>query len=54
MVYTEHCLLNYKIHPVEHPSTTNCRYAAASMETKAGQSMCGTLMNSTFQLAAFR
>ncbi len=28
-------------------------YAAASLETKAGQSLSGTLMNSTFQLAAF-
>mmetsp|Transcript_66440 Transcript_66440/g.130291 ORF Transcript_66440/g.130291 Transcript_66440/m.130291 type:complete len:551 (-) Transcript_66440:273-1925(-) len=28
-------------------------YAAASLQTKAGQSMAGTLMNSTFQMAAF-
>ncbi len=28
-------------------------YAAASVQTKAGQSLAGTLMNSTFQLAAF-
>lgn len=28
-------------------------YAAASLQTKAGQSMAGTLMNSTFQTAAF-
>mmetsp|Transcript_53057 Transcript_53057/g.147184 ORF Transcript_53057/g.147184 Transcript_53057/m.147184 type:complete len:344 (-) Transcript_53057:138-1169(-) len=28
-------------------------YAAASLETKAGQSVCGTLMNSTFQMACF-
>ena len=28
-------------------------YAAASLETKAGQALSGTLMNSTFQLAAF-
>lgn len=28
-------------------------YAAASLETKVGQSYCGALMNSTFQVAAF-
>ncbi len=28
-------------------------YAAASLETKAGQALSGALMNSTFQLAAF-
>lgn len=28
-------------------------YAAGSLKTKAGQSMAGTLMNSTFQFAAF-
>lgn len=34
-------------------SVLSYEYAAAAMSTKAGQSLAGTMMNSTFQLAAF-